>query len=160
AHPFRDLGETLRTLPRNRPMLWFLLGRMLVADGAAAIQLFGGIIAATTFGWDATELALFALAILAASGVGAYLAGFAGDRLGAKASVQLTSVMLIVAVLGVGSVSPDHVLYFFPVETTVGAGFLATLPQQLFLAFAVLMGIALGPNTGSMRSWMAELIPQ
>jgi len=159
SRPLRDLLGLLRALPRDRVMLRFLVGRMFIADAAAAVQLFGGIIAAATFGWNATEMALFGFTILAASGIGAYAAGFADDHLTPKVSVLLTSAMLIVAMLGIGSAAPDRVLYFFPVDIPADSGFLQTLPQQLFFAFAITMGVALGPNTGSMRSWMAELIP-
>lgn len=160
AQPLAELWTLIKSLPRNRPMLWFLTGRMLAADAVGAIQIFGGIIALTKFGWGPAELGLFGIMILAAGGVGALLAGRIDDKASAKTSVLLTCAALAIALAGIGSVSVDHVLLFIPVAPPAAdAGFLASTAEQVFLGFAVLLGLATGPLTSSMRTWMAELAP-
>jgi UMF1 family MFS transporter len=160
AQPLRELLQSVRTLPRNRPMLWFLVGRMLAADAIGAIQIFGGIIAATTFGWGPAELGLFGIFILGAGGIGSLLGGRIDDRISAKTSVQLTCAVLAIALAGIGSVSPDHVLFFIPVTPApADAGFLASTAEQVFFGFTALLGLASGPLVGSMRTWMAQLSP-
>lgn len=161
ARPLGELLQLIKDLPRNRPMFWFLVGRMLAADATGAIQIFGGIIAATTFGWGPVELALFGILILATGGIGALLGGSIDDRLSPKVSVQLTCAALAIALAGIGSVSPDRILFVIPVAPAgPETGFLASAAEQVFVGFAALLGLATGPLVGSMRSWMAELSPR
>lgn len=160
AQPLRQLLQMVRALPANRPMLWFLVGRMLAADAIGAVQIFGGIIAATTFGWGPAELGIFGILILASGGAGALLGGRLDDRISAKASVQLACTALAIALVGIGSVSPDHIFFVIPVAPGADdAGFLATAPEQVFFGSAALLGVASGPLVGSMRTWMAQLSP-
>jgi UMF1 family MFS transporter len=53
------LRLTLRELPRHRNVALFLLANMIYADGLVALFAFGGIFAASTFGWITIEIGLF-----------------------------------------------------------------------------------------------------
>ena len=57
---------------------------MLYADGLGAVFAFGGIYAASVFGWGATELGLFGIVLTIAGTVGAGAGGFLDDRAGSK----------------------------------------------------------------------------
>lgn len=160
VQPLREVWQLVKSLPGNRPMLWFFVGRMLAADATAAVQIFGGIIAATTFGWGAAELALFGIFILAAGGLGAFLAGRLDDRTNARLSVLLTCAAVAIALAGIGSVGPGHILFVIPVEPAAeGAGFLSGTAERVFFAFSMLIGLGTGPLTSSMRTWMVALSP-
>ncbi len=56
---------------------FFLIARMLYADGLGAVFAFGGIYAATVFGWGAAELGLFGIILTIAGTIGAALGGAA-----------------------------------------------------------------------------------
>ena len=160
ARPLGQLWRLVRELPGNRTMLWFLIGRMLSADALGAIQIFGGIIAATIFGWDAVELAMFGLAVLVTGGLGALFAGRIDDRVDPRTSVLWTLGLLAVALAGLGSVGPAHVLWIVQVPPAVAdAGFLGSTAEQVFFGFAILLGLATGPMVSSQRAWMARLSP-
>ena len=55
----------------HRQIALFLLARMLYADGLGAVFAFGGIYAASVFGWGATELGLFGIVLTIAGAIGA-----------------------------------------------------------------------------------------
>ena len=57
----------------HRQIALFLLARMLYADGLGAVFAFGGIYAASVFGWGASELGLFGIILTVAGTVGAAL---------------------------------------------------------------------------------------
>ena len=68
----------------HRQVALFLLARMLYADGLGAVFAFGGIYAASVFGWGASELGLFGIILTLAGTIGAALGGALDDRLGSK----------------------------------------------------------------------------
>lgn len=160
GRPLHELGALLRTLPRNRPMFHFMIGRMLVADATAAVQIFGGIIALTLFHWPPAQLATFGMLVLAAGALGAMLGGHIDDRASPKLSVLITCAALALSLAGIGSTAADHILFFIPVDPFVsGEGYFSSTSERVFIAFALLLALATGPLVGSMRTWMAELAP-
>ena len=68
----------------HRQIGLFLLARMLYADGLGAVYAFGGIYAASVFGWGASELGLFGIILTIAGTIGAALGGTLDDHLGSK----------------------------------------------------------------------------
>ena len=82
--PLTDLMAVLKSLPKRPIILRFLIGRMLVGDGIAAIVAFAGILAAGLFHWKLMEMLLYGMLLAGASGVGALIAGQVEDRLGSK----------------------------------------------------------------------------
>ena len=64
----RSVKELVRD---HEQVALFLLARMLYADGLGAVFAFGGIYAATVFGWGATELGLFGIILVLAGTIGA-----------------------------------------------------------------------------------------
>ena len=106
-------------LPPPPPVALFLLARMLYADGLGAIFAFGGIYAATVFGWGATELGLFGIILTIAGTIGAASAACSTTALGSKRVIAWTLCLFIVASIGVLSVDQDHVLFVHAVEPKV-----------------------------------------
>ena len=80
-----QLVRSVKDLVRNHGQVaLFLLARMLYADGLGAVFAFGGIYAATVFGWGATELGLFGIILTIAGTFGAVFGGLLDDRVGSK----------------------------------------------------------------------------
>ena len=138
----------------------FLLARMLYADGLGAVFAFGGIYAATVFGWRATELGLFGIVLTLAGTIGAALGGPIDDARGSKRVIVFTLGLFVLAAIGVLSVDRESVLFVLPVEAKVpGNAPFASTGEQVYLAFAILIGLASGPIQSSSRALLARMSP-
>ena len=138
----------------------FLLARMIYADGLGAVYAFGGIYAATVFGWGAVELGLFGIVLTIAATFGAVLGGLLDDRAGSKRVIAVTLLLFIAASIGVLSVDRDHVLFVLPVEPKLpGSPPFSSPGEQVYLAFATLIGLASGPIQASSRTLLARMCP-
>jgi MFS transporter, UMF1 family len=156
-----QLVRSVNDLVRNHGQVaLFLLARMLYADGLGAVFAFGGIYAATVFGWGATELGLFGIILVLAGTIGAALGGPLDDAKGSKTVIVLTLLVFILAAIGVLSVDAGHVLFVVPVEAKVpGSAPFSSIGEQVYLAFAMLVGITSGPIQSSSRTLLARLCP-
>lgn len=155
-----DLFATLRTLPSQRDMLYFLIARALYSDGLSAIFVFGGIYGTAVFGWEAFERGLFGIILIAVGVVGAVLGGALDDRIGAKRVVMGALVLLMAGAVGILSVSSGYVLFSVPVDVKLADSQPFSSPGELvFLAFACLVAIAAAPNQAASRTLLARLAP-
>jgi UMF1 family MFS transporter len=156
-----QLVRSVKELVRDHGQVaLFLLARMLYADGLGAVFAFGGIYAATVFGWGATELGLFGIILVLAGTVGAALGGPLDDTRGSKTVIVLTLLVFIVGAIGVLSVDAGHVLFVVPVEPKIpGSAPFSSAGEQVYLVFAMLVGVASGPIQSSSRTLLARLCP-
>ena len=144
----------------HRQVVLFLLARMLYADGLGAVFAFGGIYAASVFGWGASELGLFGIILTIAGTIGAASGGVLDDRLGSKRVIGWTLCLFILASIGVLSVDKTHVLFVHPVEPKApGSTPFSSVGEQVYLAFAILIGLASGPIQAASRTLLARLSP-
>jgi MFS transporter, UMF1 family len=156
-----QLLRSLKDLVRNHTQVaLFLLARMLYADGLGAVFAFGGIYAAYVFGWSAMELGLFGIVLTIAGTIGAFLGGPLDDRAGSKTVIVFALCLFIAAAIGVLSVDSDHVLFALPVEAKLpGSAPFSSAGEQVYLAFAILIGLASGPIQASSRTLLARMCP-
>jgi UMF1 family MFS transporter len=158
AQLIRGVRELIQ---HHRQIALFLLARMLYADGLGAVFAFGGIYAGTVFGWGAMELGLFGIILTIAGTIGAALGGVFDDRLGSKPVIVSALALFILAAVAVLSVDKDHVLFVLPVAAKIpGVAPFASTGEQVYLAFAVLIGLAAGPIQSSSRTLMGRLSPR
>jgi UMF1 family MFS transporter len=156
----RSLLDTLRQLGRVPSAALYLVAFMLYNDGLAAIIAFGGVYASATFGWSTVTLGTFGVILTVFAVPGAFWGGRLDDRLGSKRTVQLAIAGVIVASLGIVSVSADRVLFFLPVaELEPQRGLFAAPQEQVFMAFALLLGFCMGPMQAASRTLIARLAP-
>jgi len=155
------LARSVKDLVRHHGQVaLFLLARMLYADGLGAVFAFGGIYAAYVFGWGATELGLFGIILTVAGTIGAAAGGLLDDRKGSKAVIAITLLLFIAAAIGVLSVDRSHVLFVVPVTPKLaGSAPFSSTGEQVYLAFAVLIGLASGPIQASSRTLLARMCP-
>jgi UMF1 family MFS transporter len=156
-----QLMRSIRDLVQNHAQVaLFLLARMIYADGLGAIFAFGGIYAATVFGWGATELGLFGIILTIAGTIGAALGGPLDDVKGSKAVIVAGLLLFIAAAIGVLSVDATQILFVVPVEAKLaGSAPFSSVGEQVILAFAILIGLASGPVQSSSRTLLARLCP-
>ncbi len=157
----KQLARAAQDLVRHhRQAALFLLARMIYADGLGAIFAFGGIYAGTVFGWGAAELGLFGIILTIAGTLGAALGGLLDDQVGSKRVIVWALVLFILASLAVLSVDADHILFVLPVEPKrAGGALFASTGEQVYLLFAILVGLAAGPIQSSSRALLARLAP-
>jgi UMF1 family MFS transporter len=135
---FRELAGTFRELKRYREAFKFLLARLVYNDGLVTIFAFGGIYAATTFGFTPNQVLYFGIALNVAAGLGAYLFGFIDDRVGGKRTVMFSLAALSVA----GALA-------------------AWAPTATWLWISgILIGIFVGPNQSASRTMLARMVPE
>jgi len=156
-----QLMHSVRDAVRNHAQVaLFLLARMIYADGVGAVFAFGGIYAATVFGWGATELGLFGIILTIAGTAGAVLGGPLDDAKGSKTVIVAGLLLFIVAAIGVLSVDATHVLFVVPVKAKLaGSAPFSSVGEQVCLAFAMLIGFASGPVQSSSRTLLARMCP-
>jgi len=158
--PLRELWTTLKRLPAERGLLYFLLGRMLTGEGMNAAGAFGPVLAKGLFGWTATETGVFGLSLAAVAGVSAWLAGILDDRWGSKRTALLFVAVLSVAACGFGLIEADRLFFSVPIDPPrPGDGLFASAGERLYFACGLLFGAAYGPIGAVLRAWMAHLAP-
>ena len=132
-----QLRNSLKTAMAIPGMTRFLLARMLFADGLVTLFAFGGIYAATVFGFSQTKVLVFGIILNITAGIGAGIGGFADDRMG---SLRVMRVCLL-ALAGLGTVA------------------ILAPAEPLFWAAGACLGIFIGPLQSSARAWVARKAP-
>ena len=134
---FAQLATTFREIRKHRETAKFLIARLVYNDGLVTIFAFGGIYAAGTFGFSVTEVLVFGIVINLAAGIGALLMGYIDDWIGARKTILISLLGLIVAaIIGVFAVN-----------------------EAWFWLAGVMIGIFSGPNQSASRSLMGRYVP-
>jgi UMF1 family MFS transporter len=158
--PFASLFATIRELPKHPDMLYFLVARAIYADGLSAIFTFGGIYGATVFDWQTGDRGLFGVILVLTGVIGAIIGGFLDDRLGSRRVILGSLVVLMIGTVGILSVTKTSVLFSLPASPkAAGAGVFSSTGEQVFLAFALLVGIVAAPVQAASRSLLTHLAP-
>ncbi|MGD9880890.1 MAG: MFS transporter [Reyranella sp.] len=154
------LVHTVKRLGHFRNALLYLIAFMLYNDGLAAIIAFGGVYAAAIFGWSTVTLGIFGIILTVFAIPGAFLGGKLDDHIGSKRTVQLAILGVIIATLGIVGVSDDRVLFFVPAaELAPGRSLFGSLQEKVFMAFALLLGLCMGPMQAASRTLVGRLAP-
>lgn len=164
AHPRRSAGaellDTIRTLPALPSLMIFLIARMIYTDGLMAIFAFGGIYGASVFSWGPSELGIFGIAITLVGAFGALIGGWLDDKLGPKTVIVGALLTLLAAALGILSVDKTHVLFTQEVAPKLaGSQPFSSIGEQVFLGFALIVGLVAAPVQAASRSLLARLAP-
>lgn len=136
-HGWLDLKKLLREARTYPNILQFLLASAIYRDGLATLFAVGGLYAAGTLGMNFSEVMVFAIAINIASGIGAMGFALIDDRIGAKTTVMVSLVALIL----------------------FGAGVIITDDKTVFIVLACALGLFIGPVQASSRTMLAQLAP-
>jgi UMF1 family MFS transporter len=131
------LARRVRRMWRDeRRTLGFLVASAVYRDGLNAIFTFGGVVAAGTFGFSATEVVIFAIGANLTAGVGAALGGRLDDRFGPKPVIVAALAGLIL--LG---------------------GALVVLPGKIaFWVCGLALATLVGPPWAASRTFLARIV--
>jgi len=159
AGGFSALKGTLRDVAQRPTTVRFLIARMFYADALAGLGTFGGIYAASIFGWGTMELGVFGI-VLTVSGVfGALVGGWLDDRLGPLMLIRITLVILILVSVGLVSVTSSHVGFVIPVDNSAGIGLFSTPGEKVYLGLGLVLGAIIGPIQAASRTLLVKLSP-
>jgi MFS transporter, UMF1 family len=155
-----ELKQTLAELPKQRSMATFLLANMIYTDGLVSLFAFGGIYAATTFGWHTIQIGTFGI-ILAVAGVfGAWLGGKLDDIFGPKRVIAGSMIVLLSAVIAILLVDRDSIFFIQVAPPVPGGGLFASASERAYLVLGGLIGAAGGPLQAAARTLLIRLAPR
>lgn len=136
AKLFRDIARLWR---ETRHTVYFLIASAVFRDGLTGVFTFGGVLAAGTFGFTASEVILFGIAANIVAGIATVSSGALDDRFGAKPLIVVSLVGLIVC---------GTAVFFLH-----GGG------QTMFWIFGLLLCLFVGPAQSASRTFLARVIP-
>ncbi len=137
---YARLGRDLARLWReSRHTVWFLLASAVFRDGLAGVFTFGGVLAASVFGFSAGEVILFAIAANVVAGISTIAVGALDDRLGPKPVIVTALIGLLVS----------GMLVFL----------LHDGGQIVFWTAGLALCLFVGPAQSASRTFLARIIP-
>ncbi|MEW5720747.1 MAG: MFS transporter, partial [Chloroflexota bacterium] len=96
---FKQLQKTIGATQRFKEFLKFMLAFLIYNDGVIMALDFAAILGGVLFGLKQEELIILMIIVQAANVIGAYIFGRMVDRIGAKRSLNISIVLMIVIVL-------------------------------------------------------------
>lgn len=133
---FRQVGELRRT---SNHTFRFLVASAVYRDGLAGVFTFGGVIAASIYGFTFTQVMIFGIAANLVAGVSTIVSGRLDDRFGARHVILYSLGSLVV--LG------------------TAAFILKDAGAAAFWAVGLLLSTFVGPAQAASRSFLARVAP-
>ncbi|WP_313760141.1 MFS transporter, partial [Rhizobium sp.] len=93
----REVRHTLAELRERRPLMRFLVARMIYQDGVNGLLILGGAFAAGMFGWATIEIGIYGIILNVVAIFGCIIAGRIDARIGSKATIVISLTMLLLA---------------------------------------------------------------
>jgi UMF1 family MFS transporter len=132
-------GDIAKLWRGSRQTVYFLVASAVFRDGLAGVFTFGGVLAASVFGFSAGEVIIFAIAANVVAGVATMAVGALDDRLGAKP-------VIITALIGL--ILSGTVVFL-----------LHDGGQLVFWTAGLALCLFVGPAQSASRTFLARLIP-
>jgi len=153
-----QLKATIRGLSRAPRLARYLLAHMVYVDALVALFAFGGLYATGIFGWSTVEIGAFGILLTVAGTAGAFLGGVLDDRFGPKLVVMTALAILLVAAIGILSLSTDRALFVIPLTPPQpGGGLFSATGERLYLAFGLVIGSVAGALQAASRTLLVRL---
>lgn len=133
-----QLRTSLRNVREYKPIIRFLIARLVFIDALATVFAFGGIYAAGTFDMGEREVLIFGIGLNLTAGLGAALFAWIDDWVGSKRTILVSLAGLIVTTTAV----------------------LLVTAEMWFWAFGLLLGIFVGPVQAASRTYMGRIAPK
>jgi MFS transporter, UMF1 family len=155
------LKQTILSLRDKRGLARFLLANMIYADALVALFAFGGIYAAGAFGWGSIEIGVFGILLTVTGTLGAWLGGKLDDRLGSKAVISGSLIILMLTCVGIMGTTKESIFFVFPtVGPLAGQGLYGSTPERVYVLLGLLIGLVAGPVQAASRSLLIKLAPK
>ncbi|MGF1615754.1 MAG: MFS transporter [Gammaproteobacteria bacterium] len=134
----RQLLDSARHVRRYRYIVRFLIAWMFYTNGLLTLFMFGGVYAAGTFDMSEADVLKLGITLNLAAGLGAALFAWVDDWIGAKATIMLSLVGLIVP----------------------GTLILLVHSPAAFWSLGIVIGAFVGPAQAASRSYLARAAPE
>jgi len=131
------LLRTFREVRHYGQIVRFLIASAVYRDGLATLFAVGGLYAAGTFAMSFEQILVVAIGLNVTAGLGAAGFAFIDDRVGSKPTIMVALAGLI----------------------GFGVPLLLVSDPRLFIAFALCLGVFVGPAQAASRTLMARLAP-
>lgn len=155
----RELRGAILSLGERKPLLRFLIARMIYQDGVNGLLILGGAYGAAMFGWETTEVGLYGIMLAVVAIFGCWAAGHLDGAFGSKNVVILCLFLLLIATIGDISTTRDFTLFgLIPLVPGDTAGLFSTQGERIYILFGLLIGLAFGPVQASSRSFMSRSV--
>jgi UMF1 family MFS transporter len=155
----REVRHTLGELTHRRPLLRFLIARMVYQDGVNGLLILGGAFAAGMFGWATIEIGIYGIILNVVAIFGCIIAGRVDARIGSKVTILISLTLLLLATAGIVSTGPGYTLFgLIPLPTADSGGLFGTAAEKAYIGYGLLIGLAFGPVQASSRSYMARSV--
>lgn len=133
------IGDIAALFRNHRPTFWFLIASAVYRDGLAGVFAFGGVLASVSFGFSATEVMIFGIALNLVAGLSTIAVGRLDDRFGPRA-VIITALCLLVG----------SCLFVFAFRDG---------GKIVFWIGGMILSAAVGPAQAASRSLLARVTP-
>jgi len=155
------LKATILSLGGRRDLALFLLANMIYADALVALFAFGGIYAAGAFGWGSIEIGVFGVLLTVTGAIGAFAGGRLDDRVGSRAVIAASLVVLMLTCLGIMGTTRGTVLFLWDAAgPQPGDGLYASWPERVYVLLGLCIGLVAGPVQAASRSLLIRLAPK
>lgn len=145
----RDLGASLRALPRRRSLAAYLGGSMVYRDALNGIYAFGGIYAAGVLGWSIIQIGVFGILAAAVGAVACWIGGKLDSRFGPK-PVIIGCILLLMLVCTIIVTTDRNQVLLIPVASG------STLPDIIFYICGALIGAGGGSLQAASRTMLVR----
>lgn len=145
----RDLGRTLRRLPRHPSLMAYLGSSMFYRDALNGMYTFGGIYALGVLEWSIIDIGIFGILAAISGAVFCWVGGRVDRRVGPMPVIVFCCVILILTGCLIISLTPVSVLGIALPEGS-------PLPDILFYVAGALIGAAGGALQASSRNMLTR----
>lgn len=156
---FIDLKQSLAALPNDKVLFTFLIANMIYMDGLVSLFSFGGIYAASTFGWNTLQIGTFGLILAVAGTFGAWLGGKLDDAIGPRRVILTSLVVLLVALIVILLVDRDRIVFVSVAPPVPGGPLFGAAAERAYLVIGCFLGFAAGPLQAASRTLLIRLAP-
>lgn len=145
----RQLGSTIRNLPRTPSLFAYLGSSMLYRDALNGMYAFGGIYAAGVLGWGVVDTGMFGIIAIIAGAIFAWIGGRADAVFGPKPVITTCIIVLTFVAIAITLVSRETL---FGIVVAEGS----RLPDITFLMLGAIIGAAGGVIQSASRTMMVR----
>ena len=145
----RDLGRTLRRLPRHPSLLAYLASSMFYRDALNGMYTFGGIYALGVLDWSIIDIGIFGIIAAVSGAVFCWVGGRVDRRTGPMPVIVVCCLVLIATAILIISLTPTSVM-----GVAVAEG--SALPDILFYVAGAAIGAAGGVLQASSRNMLTR----
>lgn len=149
ARALRELGHSLRALPKRRSLFAYLTGSMIYRDALNGIYAFGGIYAAGVLGWSIIQIGVFGIIAAAVGAIACWVGGKLDSRFGPK-PVIIWCILLLIIVCAIIVTTDRSMVLMVPVADG------SRLPDVVFYVCGALIGAGGGSLQASSRTMLVR----